>query len=124
MPDRVGLRQGHPQLGMLHPWHFFAGPDANAELDSIPAERLGFVRFGDAIPATSEEVAYHYRHCRVLPGDGIHDLRGSSQQVLRRCPDVGVSVEVVSSWWRSRPVEGFATETFRSNHPFWPTDTQ
>ncbi|HUJ66690.1 MAG TPA: TIM barrel protein [Acidimicrobiales bacterium] len=115
----------HPQLRIVvDSWHFFAGPDTWATLDAIPAERLGFVQFSDAVPATSDDVVHQYCHCRVLPGQGIHDLHGFSQRVLRRWPGVVVSVEVLSSWWRSRPVERFAVETFRATQGFWRVDKQ
>jgi sugar phosphate isomerase/epimerase len=110
----------HPQLRMVvDSWHFFAGTDTWATLDAIPAERLGFVQFSDAGPVTNDDTADQYCHHRVLPGQGSHDLDGFSQRVLARWPDVVVSVEVLSSPWRSQPVQRFATETFRATEPFW-----
>ncbi len=102
-------------------WHFFTGPDTWESLDALPAERLGFVQFSDAVAATSGDVVEEYCHRRVLPGQGLHDLSGFAGRVLRRWPDVVVSVEVLSSAWRSRPVEDFANETLRATRPYWST---
>ncbi len=100
-------------------WHFFTGPDTWESLDALPAERLGFVQFSDAVAVTSDDVVYEYCHRRVLPGEGDHDLSGFARRVLRRWTNVVVSVEVLSSEWRSRPVEDFADETLRATRPYW-----
>lgn len=100
-------------------WHFFTGPDTWRSLDALPAERLGFVQFSDGAAAIGDDVVHEYCHRRVLPGEGDHDLAGFARRVLHRWPDVVVSVEVLSSAWRSRPVEEFADETLRAARPYW-----
>lgn len=107
---------------MVDSWHFFAGPSTWSMLDALPDDRLGFVQFSDALPPETDDLADEYRHRRVLPGEGVHDLDAFSRRVLRRWPDVVVSVEVLSSAWRSCPVADFVDATYRSTTPFWEVD--
>lgn len=110
----------HPQLRvMIDSWHFFAGPDEWTALDELPEDQLGFVQFSDAEPAASGDLRHEYLHRRALPGGGTHDVKGFAERVLRRWPDVVVSVEVLSSAWRARPVGEFAEATLRSTRPYW-----
>lgn len=104
---------------MVDSWHFFAGPDGWAALEQLPAHQLGFVQFSDAEPAASADVRHEYRHRRALPGEGAHDVRGFAERVLRRWPDVVVSVEVLSSTWRARPAHAFAEATLSASRPYW-----
>jgi len=107
---------------MVDTWHFFVGPSTWEALDALPPDRLGFVQFCDGLPAQSTDVRQEYRQRRVLPGEGIHGLAAFADHVLARWPDVVVSVEVLSSAWRSRPVEEFAAATYRSTRQFWPVE--
>lgn len=104
---------------MVDSWHFFAGPDEWDALEALPQGQLGFVQFSDAEPTVSDDVRHEYLHRRSLPGDGTHDVKGFAERVLRRWPDVVVSVEVLSSTWRARPVGEFTDATLRATRPYW-----
>jgi sugar phosphate isomerase/epimerase len=104
---------------VIDSWHFFAGPSTWADLQSVPVEEIGFVQFSDAGPAVGVDVVDEYRHRRVLPGEGTHDVARFAQTVRRRVPDVTVSVEVLSREWRSAPIDEFATATLNATRTVW-----
>lgn len=111
---------GHPELRVLvDSWHFFVGPDDWDSLDRLPEEQLRLVQFGDVGVPVSDDVADEFCHHRLLPGEGTCDLASFAERVLSRWPDVVVSVEVLSSAWRDRPVDEFAAQTLRSTRRFW-----
>lgn len=122
--DRLLDEVDHPGARvMVDSWHFFVGPSSWSSLDRLAVDRLGFVQFSDALSSISDDTADEYRHRRALPGEGMHDLQAFSRHILERWPDIVVSVEVLSSAWRSRPVDEFAEATYRSTAPFWgPAD--
>jgi sugar phosphate isomerase/epimerase len=110
----------HPALTvMIDSWHFFEGPSTWHSLESLPVDRLGFVQFSDAARALTEDVAFEYRHRRVLPGEGTHDVAGFAQAIQRRSADVTVSIEVLSAPWRRRPVERFAADALAATRRVW-----
>jgi 4-hydroxyphenylpyruvate dioxygenase len=109
-----------PGLGvMVDSWHFFAGPSTWDDLEHLPTAHLGFVQLSDAAPPMSDDVADEYRHHRVLPGDGQHDVAAFAAAVQRRFGPVTVSVEVLSRPWRQRPLETFATATLTATRQLW-----
>jgi sugar phosphate isomerase/epimerase len=83
-------------------WHFFAGPSTWESLEQLAPERLGFVQIDDAVPPVGDDVVHEYRNRRVIPGEGVLDLRRFADTVLRVQPDVTVSIEVLSEQWRRR----------------------
>lgn len=111
---------GTPTLKMVvDSWHFFEGPSTWAALEELEASRLGFVQFSDALPLSSTDLQSEYRHRRVLPGDGVHDLVRFAEVVRRKKPDVVVSIEVLSAEWRRRLPAQFAAACLASARPFW-----
>jgi sugar phosphate isomerase/epimerase len=111
---------GTPTLKMVvDSWHFFEGPSSWAALEALEACRLGFIQFSDASPPSTSDPQFEYRHRRVLPGDGIHDLRRFAEMVLPKKPDVVVSMEVLSDQWRRRLPAQFAAACLASSRPFW-----
>ena len=114
-----------PELGvMVDSWHFFAGPSTWDALARLPVERLGFVQLSDAAPPSSDDVADEYRHHRVLPGEGHHDLAAFAAAVGGRFGPVTVSVEVLSAPWRDRPLETFAAATLAASRSVWDGPAQ
>ena len=104
---------------VIDSWHFFAGPSDWADLETVPADEIGFVQFSDAASPIGVDIAHEYRHRRVLPGEGVHDLDRFARTVLARCTDVTVSVEVLSSEWRSASVNDFAASTLVATRHAW-----
>jgi sugar phosphate isomerase/epimerase len=118
-------RVGRSLRIVIDSWHFFAGPSTWTDLESLPVDEIGFVQFSDAAPSSGVDVVDEYRHRRVLPGQGVHDVRRFAQTVRRRAPDVTVSVEVLSSTWRAAPIEEFAVATLTSTREMWePMDSK
>lgn len=113
-------RVGRESLRMvIDSWHFFAGPSTWNDLDTLPVDEIGFVQFSDAAPAAGSDVVHEYRHRRVLPGEGVHDVKRFAQTLRERRPDVTVSVEVLSSAWRMSPVDQFAAATLHATRQLW-----
>jgi sugar phosphate isomerase/epimerase len=110
----------HPALTvMIDSWHFFAGPSTWASLAALPVERLGFVQLSDAAAPEGDDVAHEYRHRRVLPGEGVHDVRAFAEAVQHRFGSVVVSVEVLSLQWRARPLPWFASASLEAARRTW-----
>jgi sugar phosphate isomerase/epimerase len=111
---------GHPELRVdLDSWHFFEGPSTWEALDAMPMDRLGFVQFGDAAPHIGDDLVYEYRQRRVLPGEGVHDLRRFCDTLLARTDDFVVSVEILSAVWRARPPAELAAASLAASRPFF-----
>jgi sugar phosphate isomerase/epimerase len=104
---------------MVDSWHFFVGPSTWESLDNLPCEQLGFVQFSDAAPRQSDDLIYEYRHRRVLPGEGVHDLQRFADIVKRKSANVTVSVEVLSESWRECDPAALARASLAATRPFW-----
>jgi sugar phosphate isomerase/epimerase len=109
---------------MVDSWHFFAGPSTWGSLDDLPVEQLGFVQFSDAAPPVTDDVVHEYRQRRVMPGEGVHDLRRFADVIARKAPDVTVSVEVLSEAWRQRPPAAMIRASLAATRPFWRSEGQ
>jgi len=100
-------------------WHFFAGPDTWSDLAAVAPRRLGFVQFCDTAPASTADPVEEYRHHRQVPGRGLDDLDRFARTVTTSHPDVTVSVEVLSRYWRARAPAELIRACAATTRPFW-----
>lgn len=117
-------RVAHPNLRLVvESWHFFRGPSIWEDLDALPVERFGFVQFADAPDPVSDDIHHESMHRRVLPGEGVFDLRRFCDTVGAKGYDGVVSMEVLSEQWRDADLTKFARATLVAGRELWtPTD--
>jgi len=100
----------HPQATLTaDAWHFFRGGGTTESLDApllakIPNERLSIVHWDDApadIPREQQTDG-----SRVMPGDGILNLKGLADQLRRKGWRGTLSLELFNEdYWRQDPLE-------------------
>ncbi|WTW99561.1 sugar phosphate isomerase/epimerase [Streptomycetaceae bacterium NBC_01309] len=110
----------HPNLRLVvESWHFFRGPSTWDDLAALPLERFGFVQFADAPAPVSEDIHHESMQRRVLPGEGVFDLRRFCDAVAGKGYDGVVSMEVLSERWRGADLGDFARATLGSARDLW-----
>ena len=97
-------------------WHFARGPDSDADLAAVPADRIAFIQLSDAPPPISDDTLWETRHRRVMPGDGVLDVVGFCRTVRDVVGYDGVaSVEILSDEWRSADLSTFVRRSLESS---------
>jgi sugar phosphate isomerase/epimerase len=61
-------------------------------------------------------------HRRLLPGDGTFPILRFRDALARKGFGGVVSVEVLSSQWRDRPIDVFAAATLAASQRVWLTE--
>ena len=106
-------------------WHFFNGPDGKsadggwAALAGIPVERIAFVQFNDHPPLESDDLLSETIERRVMPGDGIFDLRRFVATLRTSGFDGIVGTENISRVTRFQPVDQVAHRLMETAKPYW-----
>jgi len=106
-------------------WHFFNGPDGKsadggwAALAGIPAERIAFVQFNDHPPLESDDLLSETIERRVMPGEGIFDLKKFVATLRASGFDGIVGTENISRVTRFQPVDQVAHRLMETAAPYW-----
>jgi len=101
---------GAPGLAVcIDAHHFFRGPDTFDDFDALPDGDLAFLQFCDALPLGEMDLSDAMVNGRAMPGDGEFPLDEFCRHSVARGYDGVVSVEILSSAWRSRPIDEFVT---------------
>jgi sugar phosphate isomerase/epimerase len=101
-------------------WHHWRGTDRAAELKALPADRIAYVQFDDALPMVGDDIVQETIHRRTFPGDGEFDLEGFCAPLKANGFDGIVSVEVLSLDWRERGDLGeFARRAYAGSRRYW-----
>jgi len=112
-------RVGAPELAVcVDAHHFFRGPDTFADFDALPADELAFLQFCDALPLGDQDLGDAMVNGRAMPGDGEFPLDEFCSHAVGRGYDGVVSVEILSSAWRPRPLDEYvrtSLETTRAS---------
>jgi len=104
----LGERVGPPGVGVcVDAHHFFRGPDTFADFDALPDGDLAFLQFCDALPLGDMDMGEAMVNGRAMPGDGEFPLDEFCQHAVALGYDGVVSVEILSSVWRARPLDEF-----------------
>ncbi|MGW0661449.1 sugar phosphate isomerase/epimerase family protein [Streptodolium elevatio] len=118
--DALLDRVAHPNLRLVvESWHFFRGPSTWDDLARLPLDRFGFVQFADAPAPVSDDIHHESMHRRVLPGEGVFELRRFCDAVTGKGYDGVVSMEVLSEQWRQADLGDFARATLDSARRLW-----
>jgi sugar phosphate isomerase/epimerase len=114
-------RVGAPGVGVcIDAHHFFRGPDTFDDFDALPDEQLAFLQFCDALPLGDEaDLGDAMVNGRAMPGDGELPLDEFCRHSVGRGYDGVVSVEILSSAWRSRPLDEFACTSLETTRAFF-----
>jgi sugar phosphate isomerase/epimerase len=106
-------------------WHFFNGPDGKAadggwaELARIPVERIAFVQFNDHPPLESDDLLSETIERRVMPGEGVFDLKRFVATLRASGFDGIVGTENISRVTRFQPVDQVALRLMETAKPYW-----
>jgi sugar phosphate isomerase/epimerase len=91
---------------MIDTWHTFRGPTDEAQLEKIPAARIGSVQLNDAPAAPAADLVAETLSARLLPGEGAIPLARWIRILDRIGSRAPLGVEVFSrSLDRMPPVE-------------------
>ena len=101
-------------------WHIFRGPDGLEGLDQLKLDDVAYVQFDDALPTVSGDMLEETLHRRVMPGQGEFGLVEFCERMRALGYDGPVSVEILSSEWRARPLPEFIATTYEAARRFWP----
>jgi sugar phosphate isomerase/epimerase len=101
-------------------WHVFRGPDGLDGLDQLKLDDVAYVQFDDALPVTGDDMMDETVNRRVMPGDGEFALAEFCDRMRARGYEGPVSVEILSTEWRARPLPEFVTATYKATRRFWP----
>jgi len=101
-------------------WHVFRGPDGLDGLKTLDLADVAYVQFDDALPLASDDLTEETLHRRAMPGAGEFPLAEFCVRMREHGFDGVVSVEVLSSAWRDRPLAEFAKSTYDAAKAFWP----
>jgi sugar phosphate isomerase/epimerase len=110
---------GGPGVGVcVDAHHFFRGPDTFDDFDALPNGDLAFLQFCDALPLGDMDMGDAMVNGRAMAGEGEFPLDEFCRHAVARGYDGVVSVEILSSAWRARPLEEFvptSLETTRAS---------
>jgi sugar phosphate isomerase/epimerase len=120
--DAAGMTGRH---FVVDTWHFFNGPDGKstdggwAALAAIPVERIAFVQFNDHGPLESDDLLAETIEKRVMPGEGIFDLKRFVATLRASGFDGIVGTENISRITRYRPLGQVAQRLMETAAPYW-----
>ncbi len=100
-------------------WHFFHGPDDWEALESLSLSELAYPQFDDHPELSSDDLMYETTQRRVLPGDGVLDLKRFCAVLRAKGYRGPVSVEILSAEMRAWTPEDFARRVYAAAAPFW-----
>ncbi len=105
----LSRRVGAPGVGVcVDAHHFFRGPDTFDDFDALPDGDLAFLQFCDALPLGDDgDIGDAMVNGRAMPGDGEFPVDEFCEHAVARGYNGVVSVEILSSAWRSRPLDEF-----------------
>jgi len=113
-------RVGPPGVGVcVDAHHFFRGPDTFANFDALPDGDLAFLQFCDALPLGDMDLGDAMVNGRAMPGDGEFPLDEFCRHAVARGYDGVVSVEILSSVWRSRPLDEYVRTSLDSTRAWF-----
>ncbi len=113
-------RVGPPGVGVcVDAHHFFRGPDTFADFDALPDADLAFLQFCDALPLGDQDMGDAMVNGRAMPGDGEFPLDEFCSHAVGRGYDGVVSVEILSSAWRSRPLDDYVRTSLETTRAWF-----
>ncbi|SFR91622.1 sugar phosphate isomerase/epimerase family protein [Sphingomonas jatrophae] len=119
--DTVALARtvGFDRAGaMIDLWHHERGPDDWDDLATVPLEAIAYVEFDDAAPSTGDAPADTV-NARLLPGEGVFDCHRFAATIAALGYAGPVSVEILSTAWRGRPMRELAARAFAASRAYW-----
>jgi sugar phosphate isomerase/epimerase len=119
----LGEEVGSPGVGVcIDAHHFFRGPDTFDDFDALPNDDLAFLQFCDALPLGQPgamDMTEAMVNGRTMPGDGEFPLDEFCRHASARGYDGVVSVEILSSAWRVRPLDEFASASLTTTKAYF-----
>jgi sugar phosphate isomerase/epimerase len=130
----ASIGQTHDLLGaagltgrnfVVDSWHFFNGPDGRsgdagwAALAGIPVDRIAFVQFNDHGPLESDDLLAETIEKRLMPGEGIFDLKRFVATLRASGFDGIIGTEMISRALRFQPIEQVARQLMETTAPYW-----
>jgi sugar phosphate isomerase/epimerase len=106
---------GAPGVGVcIDAHHFFRGPDTFDDFDALADADLAFLQFCDALPLAGTDLSDAMVNGRAMAGEGEFPLDEFCRHAAARGYDGVVSVEILSSQWRARPLDEFVRTSLES----------
>jgi sugar phosphate isomerase/epimerase len=91
-------------------WQWLHGHDPLDDVRSLDPAQIAMLQIADVGPSSGEDLWHDMSHTREMPGRGSGaDLTGVCRAVFATGFDGTVSVEVLSSAWRTAPLDEFVS---------------
>ena len=88
-------------------------------LAGIPVDRIAFVQFNDHGPLKSDDLLAETIEKRLMPGEGIFDLKRFVACLRASGFDGIVGTEMISRALRYQPIEQVARRLMETTAPYW-----
>ncbi len=99
-------------------WNVSYGPTTWAELERLPADRIAYVQFNDALPRVGA-LDIEAMNRRTYPGQGAFEVDRFVSVVRANGWDGVVSVQILSEELRQLPLAEFARRAFETSTAYW-----
>jgi sugar phosphate isomerase/epimerase len=116
--DMVAL-VGNERAGLvIDIWNVSYGPTTWAELERLPADRIAYVQFNDALPRVGD-LQVEAMNRRTYPGHGTFDVDRFVTVVRANGWDGVVSVQILSEELRQVPLAEFTRRAAEATTAYW-----
>jgi sugar phosphate isomerase/epimerase len=99
-------------------WNVSYGSTTWGELERLPADRIAYVQFGDALPRIGD-LDIEAMNRRTYPGQGAFEVDRFVSVVRANGWDGVVSVQILSDELRQVPLAKFARRAFETSRAYW-----
>ncbi len=108
--DRVGV--------VVDIWNVSYGPTTWEEMERLPAHRIAYVQFNDALRRVGD-LDMEAMNRRTYPGHGVFEVERFVSVVRSTGWDGVVSVQILSEELRHVPLGEFARRAYRASSGYW-----
>ena len=99
-------------------WNVSYGPTTWQELERLPADRIAYVQFNDALPRVGD-LDIEAMNRRTYPGQGAFEVDRFVSVVRASGWDGVVSVQILSEELRHVPLGEFARRAYQTSSAYW-----
>ena len=99
-------------------WNVSYGPTTWEELERLPADRIAYVQFNDALPRVGD-LDIEAMNRRTYPGQGVFEVDWFVSAVRASGWDGVVSVQILSEELRHVPLDEFARRAYQTSSAYW-----
>ena len=116
--DMLDLLGGERAGVVVDIWNVSYGPTTWGELERLPADRIAYVQFNDALPRIGE-LDIEAMNRRTYPGQGAFEVDRFVSVVRANGWEGVVSVQILNDELRQVPLAEFTRRAFETSKAYW-----